>query len=211
MPKQTFFNLNKDKQEKIVNAAIKEFSIKTFSSSSIAKIISDSRIPRGSFYQYFEDKFDIYKYIMDIIKIKKMEYFKADLNNMSTYGFFKTFHLMIEKGMKFTMDNPDLAKIGVKLMNDTDVEFKNKLLGNYAVEADQLLENLILAGIKNNELKADIDVKFMSFVLYKMMMSITTEYVKEHFSYDKVDVELEKMLEFLKHGIGTKEDVKWFK
>lgn len=62
MPKETFFHLPLEKQQRIMKAAKKEFSKSPLAEASIAKIIKDADIPRGSFYQYFEDKEDLYFY-----------------------------------------------------------------------------------------------------------------------------------------------------
>lgn len=65
MPKQTFFNLPKEKKEVILNAARQEFSEVTLQEASIANIIKRAEIPRGSFYQYFEDKDDVFLYLVE--------------------------------------------------------------------------------------------------------------------------------------------------
>lgn len=62
MPKETFFHLSDEKQQRIMKAAKKEFSRAPLGEASIAQIIKDADIPRGSFYQYFEDKDDLYFY-----------------------------------------------------------------------------------------------------------------------------------------------------
>ncbi|MDP4085960.1 MAG: TetR family transcriptional regulator [Bacillota bacterium] len=65
MPKPTFFNLSMEKQELLINAAKKEFSRVPLYDASISNIIKDAGIPRGSFYQYFEDKEDIFFFLID--------------------------------------------------------------------------------------------------------------------------------------------------
>ncbi len=62
MPKETFFHLTDEKKGRIMSAAKKEFSRVPLNEASIARIIKDAEIPRGSFYQYFEDKEDLYFY-----------------------------------------------------------------------------------------------------------------------------------------------------
>ncbi len=73
MPKETFFNLAQAKRDKIINAAIKEFSRVTIDEASIENIIIEAKISRGSFYQYFEDKEDAYKYVISSVISKKHE------------------------------------------------------------------------------------------------------------------------------------------
>lgn len=64
MPKETFKNLPKEKQNKLLTAAINEFSRVLYEEASINKIIESAQISRGSFYMYFNDKDDIYNYIL---------------------------------------------------------------------------------------------------------------------------------------------------
>src|SRR5699024_11576397 len=64
MPKQTFFNLPAEKQQAIITTAISEYARVTFQDASIANIIKDADISRGSFYQYFEDKEDLFFYLL---------------------------------------------------------------------------------------------------------------------------------------------------
>ena len=59
MPKETFVKLSKEKKDKIIKAAKKEFARVPFEQTSIKNIVEDADIARGSFYQYFESKEDL--------------------------------------------------------------------------------------------------------------------------------------------------------
>lgn len=65
MPSNRFFNLPDEKRERIKNAAICELSNFSFDELSINRIIKNADIPRGSFYEYFENKFDLVNYLMN--------------------------------------------------------------------------------------------------------------------------------------------------
>jgi len=65
LPKQTFIKLPIDKKETLIHAAKKEFSRVPLFEASIANIVKEAGIPRGSFYQYFEDKEDLYYFLLD--------------------------------------------------------------------------------------------------------------------------------------------------
>lgn len=65
MPKQTFFNLQQDKRKKLIESAEIEFTRVPLFEASIANIIKMAGISRGSFYQYFEDKDDLYFYLLE--------------------------------------------------------------------------------------------------------------------------------------------------
>lgn len=67
MPTRTFMNLPKDKRIRILKAAKKEFSRVPVEKAVIANIVADARIPRGSFYQYFENIEDLFVYLMNYL------------------------------------------------------------------------------------------------------------------------------------------------
>ncbi|WP_066248687.1 TetR/AcrR family transcriptional regulator [Neobacillus drentensis] len=90
MPKQTYFHLPKDKQDKLIDAAKGEFSRVPLHEASIANIIKSAGIPRGSFYQYFEDKEDIYYFLLNQLAQKNNERFIGLLKEKNG-DLFETF------------------------------------------------------------------------------------------------------------------------
>ena len=64
MPSDTFFRLPESKRERLMDAAWEEFTAVRCSDASINKIIRSAGIPRGSFYQYFTDKDDLFLYLV---------------------------------------------------------------------------------------------------------------------------------------------------
>ena len=67
MPTKTFFNLTREKRARIMKAAKKEFSRVPLEKAVIANIANDAGIPRGSFYQYFEDVNDLFIYLLEYV------------------------------------------------------------------------------------------------------------------------------------------------
>ena len=64
MPSSTFLNLPAQKQEKLLEAATREFSQRPYTEASINQIIKEAGIPRGSFYMYFRDKEELFHYLL---------------------------------------------------------------------------------------------------------------------------------------------------
>lgn len=65
MPKDTFFHLDEEKRKKIMKAAKEEFTQNELHKSRVSNIIQKAGIPRGSFYQYFDDLTDLYYYVIN--------------------------------------------------------------------------------------------------------------------------------------------------
>lgn len=64
MPSATFFHLPPAKREKLLQCAREEFSRVSFDEASINRIVHQAEISRGSFYMYFTDKADLFRYLL---------------------------------------------------------------------------------------------------------------------------------------------------
>ena len=65
MPSTTFFNLPDGKRERLLAASRAEFARVPYEEASVNRIIQAAGIPRGSFYMYFTDKEDLFRYLME--------------------------------------------------------------------------------------------------------------------------------------------------
>lgn len=64
MPSKTFLRLPEDKRARFMEAAWAEFSRVNYADTTINNIVKDAGISRGSFYQYFADKDDLFSYLL---------------------------------------------------------------------------------------------------------------------------------------------------
>lgn len=198
MPKQTFFNLKEDKKEKIEKALIKEFSRNSFEKASISNIILEANIPRGSFYQYFEDKEDAIYYIID-------KYLEKEKNKIYQY-------LLRNKGDIFeTAVNiyEDMAKITEK--DENERLFKNILQEvkknniNIFGECKEMLRSkrTIEKMINKEELKIenDDDLQYFLKILNAIVRAISMEVVLKKITFEEGKQRLIREMEILKKGM----------
>ncbi|WP_394355759.1 TetR/AcrR family transcriptional regulator [Caldicoprobacter guelmensis] len=66
MPKQTFLNLPEEKRQRITDVLIKHFSQKPYYNVDVSEIAKESDVAKGSMYQYFENKKEMYFYALEI-------------------------------------------------------------------------------------------------------------------------------------------------
>lgn len=74
MCSETFLRLPEEKRQRFLDAAWEEFVRVPFAEASINKIVLKARVPRGSFYQYFESKDDLFAYLQQTV----LEYLIAE-------------------------------------------------------------------------------------------------------------------------------------
>jgi TetR/AcrR family transcriptional regulator len=64
MPRPTFFALPSDKRERFIRAAVQEFSTQPYVGASLDRIAAGAGVSKGSVYQYFDDKLDLYRWLI---------------------------------------------------------------------------------------------------------------------------------------------------
>ena len=194
MPKSTFFNLSSEKREKIEKAIENEFGRTTFEKASISNIIENAKIPRGSFYQYFEDKEDAIKYIVKKYMKKEKEKIRNILIEVDGNIFDATieiFEYMIESVKE---------KDKFNLYRNILEELKKNNINIFQEEKQQrIIEEIINMEILNINSKEDI--RYMLKIVSAMARTISIEVITGKISKEKGKENLIKELEILKRGM----------
>lgn len=105
MPKATFFRLDEEKQSKIIDAAIQEFTDVPIEEASIANMIKLANIPRGSFYQYFSSKDDVFYYVCELLRKDPEAYFIESFK-ASNGELFQTFNTFFDYFSEIVLVGP---------------------------------------------------------------------------------------------------------
>ena len=112
MPKPTFFRLPADRRDRLVDEAILEFADRTYAEASLSQIAQRARIPKGSFYQYFEDKLDLYRWLLtEEVPRRKRAFLGAGAAKDEDTTFWARLETQIERGMGFLVEHPHLARL----------------------------------------------------------------------------------------------------
>lgn len=86
---ETFRRLPEEKRTRFLEAAWEEFTRVSFAEASTNQIVRRAGVPRGSFYQYFRDKEDLFIYLMTQARDHFIELY-AKIMERSGGDFFKT-------------------------------------------------------------------------------------------------------------------------
>lgn len=168
MIKQTFYNLPITKRERIYQAIKTEFDRVPLDKISINSIIKEANISRGSFYQYFDDKGDLY----DIFADKIMDSIKECFTNT----------LVKYKGDLFATTEEVMSLHFIKVSQPKAKSQMQKFVPGVSVNAKSILDRICERSITYfNELIPNIDTRKFSFdnspedirILFEMLMSIS--------------------------------------
>ena len=203
MPSDTFLRLNDEKKKKLIDASFKEFSLNNFNDVSINRIIKEAGISRGSFYMYFEDKKDLYFYLLeqhleilinnmkkDLIK-NKGDLFKMFQNNIKEeFNSFKNNNINF---FKKSLENVTIMEESKKTFGFRDKRLLRELIPNINLE------------LLNDNAKKHIEVIFA--INMHLLMVTLIKLLKEDCLDEEILKDYYEQLDILKYGCVKKEDL----
>lgn len=166
MPKETFHNLPEKKKEKIKDAFLREFATHPYDKASLSSVVKSLGIAKGSIYQYFDDKFDLFTYLIEECSAVKMKYV-GQLKRDDFHSFWDYFRSLYEKGVKFDLENPleshFLHSLADNLNSPSVKQIYDEILTNIITGFEQMARHEVESG----HFRDDIPIKTIGFFLYK--------------------------------------------
>ena len=203
MPKETFLKLSKEKQQKVINAAKKEFARAPIENVSIKNIVEEADIARGSFYQYFESKEDLLIYILRE-NSEKLNTKLKDKVKETNGDIFKLYIFLYDSMIEEFTNNPDQ-----KLFKQIFINLKSSDENVFDLVRKTKPQDIIeyYEQIDKNNLKIENHEDLV--IICDMLNVITRRALIKNFK-NKSKEDCRKMflkeIEYLKYGIEKKEE-----
>lgn len=182
-----FYNLTYTKQERIINAAMKEFVDNGFVKASTNNIVRHAGISKGSLFHYFQNKKDLYFFLIEHTRqdVKRVfdaiDYEETDLfKRLTQIGFAK---LDIQKNY------PESFNFLTSVFTETSAEVKDE--GHKKIEHIQKegFEKLYI-NIDWSLFKPEIDVNRAVEILNWTMIGFSEKYRSRITTFENVGPEL---------------------
>lgn len=201
IPTKTFENLSKEKQNRIINASIKEFSKRSFEEAKLSNIIKESKIPRGSFYQYFKDKRDLYLHIMEVSKNTKMRYLGDVFNEAGQISFLDLFRKLFVSGIKFALEHEDLVSIG-RLLVTSRGPIYDEVMKDSLAQAEEMYINFIEIDKAKGIIRQDIDSRVLGTLVVNLSNNIVIDSFKDRdTNFENLLTRIDNLINIFRKGI----------
>jgi AcrR family transcriptional regulator len=173
MPRSTFSNLPEAKRERIAAAAIEEFAEHGYGGASISAIVARAGIAKGSFYQYFESKADLFRWLLlDHSAQRKRRYIEARATP-EIGDFWSQIADMMLAGIRFGLDNPRLSRMAAILWHPTADPALAALLAEFQAIHRRSAGSLLRQGQAAGHVRDDLDIEVAAdFMLAQLMQGL---------------------------------------
>lgn len=197
-----FLNLDEEKQDRIINAALKEFAQKGYDNASTNEIVKEAEISKGLLFHYFQNKKQLYFFLFDYCYelIAEEFYKKADL---SEPDFFNRIRQAVTIKTELLAKYPDIFKFVQESFLEESAELKVEF-EKRRQELTKINTEKVYEGIDLSRFRDDVDVqkvlkiitwtfeKISDEALYKARLSPNHE-----LDYEKIRLEAEAYFDIL--------------
>ena len=192
---EKFFNLKKEKQDRMLNAAMLVFGENGYKRASTDDIVQEAGISKGLLFHYFGNKLGVYTFLLDYsVKLYSLELADVLSSDMNDYfslvrerekavcGILKTYPAMelflLRAGRE---DHPEAAEATRE-----------------SVETLKQLNEKLLAKADFSHFKKEAEpVRIKAMVEYTIQSLLTSELARGTYSPDALFSEIRKYLEML--------------
>jgi len=197
-----FLNLDKEKQDRIINAAIKEFAQKGYDNASTNEIVKEAGISKGLLFHYFGNKKQMFLFLFDHCYVLIADHFYQKIDLTETDFFTRIRQAVIIK-MELLTTYPELFKFIEEAYLEDSPEVK--------IEVDKKIKELndvnigkVYEGIDFSKFRDDMDIKKVLKIITWSFKKLSEEELfkaklspSHHIDYEKIFLEAEDYFEIL--------------
>jgi len=189
------------RRQQIVDAAIEVFAAKGYRVASIADIIAQAGVARGTFYLYFQSKEEAFNAALDrfLALFQDMAGKEATRNYSNPLALEQRLRESLLDWLRFLLQHRQLTKIVFRQAAAVDPDYERKYLQIIkATQAHSAKAIRFLQSIKL--LRADLDPQFLNAVFYGVTIQIVLKAIAERSEPD-LEAIADQWIKLLRAGV----------
>ncbi len=171
MPLQTFYNLDKERKGEILKAAYEEFAFNNYRTASLSNIVKIVGVAKGSFYRYFESKFDLYSYLIQNAYVMRMTQLNILLEN-ENLSFFEIIRENFRDKIHFDLNFPRESIFLYNAMLESNEKETGTVVKDMISEVSKFVTSLIRKYQQKGELNSGIVPEVAAHFIFQTQLGI---------------------------------------
>lgn len=208
MPKQTFLNLPEEKRKAFIEIALDEFANNDYNTASVSKIVEKAGIAKGSVYQYFADKQDLFMYLLDVSNQEMMKHIQQSPPPDPSAGFFALLRWQMSATVQAATKFPIHSKLARRAYS-SPLPFRDAVFEKAKKTRDGHFQAMIAQAQAAGQINPGLDPAIVSFMVQGLLNDLGP-FLQSKFMKHKADwIELpevgevfDQVIEVLKNGLG---------
>lgn len=172
MPTATWWNLEEQKRDAIVATALREFASHNYAQASLSAIVKALGIAKGSMYQYFADKEELYLYVVKWAHQRMMHHLEQQIPvAVLAHGdVFTILRHYFRARMALVTTFPIETQLIQRALRDSGPQLVH--VQHIGIDSQhRFVEELVMNGIANRSLKSKFDPQVYQFVIQTLIVN----------------------------------------
>lgn len=180
---ELFEKQNKDKQKRIIEAAILEFSEKGFENANTNRIAREANISVGSLFKYFNNKTDLFLYIVKLAEAELESQIHGVLSMEK--DFFDTVDMILSLIHEYSKTDKALVRLYHEMTSIGQSSLVETVVSTLEKVAGSEYKTMIKEAQDRGEIRADVDPAVVAFILDNIFMSLQFSYAMPYYQLRK--------------------------
>ena len=200
-----------ERKDELIEAALDEFSTKSYENASLNKIIKNTGISKGTFYYHFEDKKALYLFLQESAYKFQVEFqdkrMKELAENYFQKDFFEKLKLSSQIGAETAVRFPKHLKLTMMFMKEEENEDTKEIIEyvnsfrKKTLEAG--VEKMVTDAIESGDLSNRFSKDFIKRIVNHFLFHYTEIFgIDEDYEESKFLEDINTFVDFLKFGLG---------
>ncbi len=209
---ELFRKLPQEKQRRIFEAAVREFASKGYRLASMNSLVKAAGISKGSLFQYFRTKQDLFDGVVDIATAEVRAYLKEVRAETDRMPFFPRLDRILRAGFTFIDRRPLLARIYFHLPQSGEAPFGSERIALLRAQGVDFIRELIVEAQNGGELRDSLDTGRVAFLINALFETLLRAYYTEfpasgaglyRCQGEDLDIWIQTTLDFVRRGVES--------
>lgn len=210
------------KRNKLTEIAISEFATYDYTNASISRIVAEAKIAKGSFYQYFQDKKDLYLHLVELASQERIAFLRSTDPPEPQKGFFRYLRWLLGASAQFDLAHPKISRI-INGAIYGNLPFRDEAIKRTKEISLDYIKQLVSQGINRGDINADISPDLAAYVVSTLLGNDLGNFILDQMNIDPqklasaealnpdmqlIDKVFDDLIKVLEAGMSSKLDVK---
>lgn len=198
-----------ERKAELLNAALDEFTQRSYEEASLNAIIKNAGISKGTFYYHFTDKQALYLFLMESASKAKWNFMndrmKEHAANFLGKDIFESFKMQAKIGAEFSNAYPEYQKLSKMFLKGKGSPIYETVKNTFGSSSEAMLKDMVTKAVDNGDFRSDFSNEFLVKVVSHLLMNFDEVFHSEDdFEISKMVDNLNNYVDFMKSGLGRK-------
>ncbi|MEE4607777.1 MAG: TetR/AcrR family transcriptional regulator [Desulfobacteraceae bacterium] len=179
MPKETWFKIADDKRERLLREAARLFAERGFNQTDVAQLASRAGVAKGSIYNYFKNKEDLYLYVCRDGMQRSREAIYGEMD--PEWDVYRQIEHIFRQGARFVQSHPEYLILYANISSAGMGRFSEQMSLEVEKFTADHLKRLIRRDMRRGLVRDDVDVNFAAFMVNSLYIIFMASLVSSHF------------------------------